>query len=180
MDSKTLVAALRECEKMLQMPRGVYVVHHAVCFTEAFPPALLSSPDLEEELADLVGLPLCLPSEEFPRSGRYPPHHSVRHHVRWMLGLLGSHAEVKKRARWAGFIAGAAARVYLPARYKRPDLIDVLDMHHLCSLAWAPGAPAHCLVHVGLGYLQGWPWADGQGSIDDFRRLNDPPLAEAS
>ena len=179
MMSDKLVAALKTCADLLKTPRGVYVLHHACMF------ALYIHEDLKVVerglfpfyLAELIGQP------ERVRSVRAQPEQKgplssemCEQHIEWILREVRSMEGFNKYCRWVGFAAGAAARSGLIAKYERKDLFDVLDLPRLIKDAQASESVSHShqVAHLALGYMQGWLWADGQGSIDDFRRMNMP------
>lgn len=174
MDTIVLQNALRECARRAT-EADVYVVHHAVNFAMAFDTLRDLGPPSVGALCRLVGIEFIARAERCNPAFTHPSHETVRLHVRWIVSNLPENAKRGKLSRWIGFAAGAAARIGLPKGYYCKDIADAGDIERLAAVAAIPNASRHLRAHVGLGYMQGWLWAYGEASINDYRRMNMPP-----
>ncbi|MEK7109375.1 MAG: hypothetical protein AAB919_02980 [Patescibacteria group bacterium] len=173
MDSKTLISALTTCADRLRTAKGVYVLHHGVNFAESVEVDSVMRPDVGATLSKLIGMDIKVRKPgPFAAGAKNPMALSVREHIQWMVDEAPKKGDLNLRCWWIGFAAGAAARANLHSRYYRKDVFDTMDMPNLIKFAESHATAQHYFAHMVLGYLQGWLWADGQSSINDFNRMN--------
>ena len=171
-----LISALQKCAATLASPKGVYVLHHACMFAEYLRGVqqIASHSNDMSVLADLLGMPSSVTPVAFHTEHEGPSDESVEEHIEWMFEKIPTEGNFPKQCRWIGFAAGAAARNGYVMKYPLADLVDSLDLPATIRIARNSKSPGYYLAHLVLGYMQGWLWADGQGSIDYFRRMNMP------
>ncbi len=167
-----LVSALQQCAAMLSTHRGIYVLHHAREFGEyVLDFHTLYRPEI---LSAFVGLPMGIDPVACDPTAAKLPAATIERHLEWMVQQIDRMSADEKCRRWIGFVAGAAERRGHPPSVYWKSLIDSTDLPRLTTVATVPSASKHPVAHFALGYMQGWLWADGQGSIDYFRRMNTP------
>jgi hypothetical protein len=175
MNSAKLASALQQCVKLCATLGGVYTLHHAVNLARLMQASSFAGTgdEVGTDMAQLIGVQIITKPERFDSRLTHPSRGSTLKHLRWALGELGP-LTFHERCHQCGFVAGAAARIHLVGSYFSKELIDARDEPWLIDLAESSGSVQHHLAHFVLGYLQGWLWANGQGSIDYYRRMLEP------
>lgn len=174
MKPEKLVAALDQCVAMLTRARSGFVVTYAGLFASHVRQNRVVLHQVP--LRDLIGHTSTVTPQCAPLDIKGLNRGKIVRHIEFILAgeVTDSTKNLPKRARWVGFAAGAAAAIGLTPAYMVSDQRTAIILPYALFVAKDPAAPDHLLAHFMLGYMQGWLWADGQGSIDDFRRMNMP------
>jgi hypothetical protein len=174
MKPEKLSEALQVCAKMLETPGYIYVLHRARIFGEfAGNPLVLQDFSKPSKLLDYLFIDQNIEPSRIPESMRerfFPD--EVKAHVVWMSHQIRQLGSPNKSCRWIGFAAGALA--FYGLGRPQSNLVDVMDLSILQKVASNKSSPHHHVAHLALGYMQGWLWAAGMGSINDFRLMNNP------
>lgn len=125
-------------------------------------------------LSNCIGQPHGIAPHSAPLNLKGPTSQQVMRHVELMFNDIEMMDDPLKSVRWIGFAAGAAAAIGRPPSYLVSDQSSGWDLDSAVSLAKESDNPKHFVAHIILGYMQGWLWAFGHASIDDFRVMNKP------
>lgn len=175
MKPEEIVEALRHCAAILNTPSGTHALRHASMFAEFMCVSIRCAFYYSDKnrLASLVGLQEGVRPTRAAADVIGPFNGEIKRHIGWMLTRIPNIESLPKRCRWIGFAAGAAKRVGCKPAYPVEDTPNMArDLYTAITLARATKSKAHCYPHFVLGYLQGFLWAAGCGSIDFFRRMN--------
>ena len=167
-----LIASLEMVDK--KTPGYVYVVFaHAEMFVVSLWNNKEDSVSITE-LRRLIGQPQGIAPRAFALNAQFPEKVDVMRHLENMFNSIETIPDSLKRSRWYGFAAGAAIGIDLRQDYYVAK--EGLNWTSERVRNWARDTdhPLHWMSHVTVGYLQGWLWARGHASIDDFRIMNNP------
>ncbi len=180
MTPQEIAAALARSEQMLAGVSELHCIAQAAAFVRAVQlkhGAMLPS---VIQLGELIGQPKNIEPNAAPLSLQGPTPEQVYGHVEQMFLDMARMNDADKRRRWSGFAAGAAAKVGCKSCYPLEHEGGLQDHAFFAALAYNTHSPVHNTVHYYLGFVQGWPWAGGHASIDDFRVVNNWPAKRSA
>jgi hypothetical protein len=171
MTPQKLLESIDQCTKMLGKEKA-RVIQEAIDFSDVYlKHRWVSETSFLFPLHHYFKLPF-VDGVKYQTGGIKPTREQVLGHLGWMLSEVMNFDKLFKRCRWFGFIAGAASCI--DAAHYHCDQVGKASLHMMRRFALEPDSISHYSAHLLVGFFQGWLWAAGKGSIDDFRRMNMP------